>query len=135
MHAVFTYGSLMFAPVWSKVVSGHYASQAATLHGYRRLALHGEDYPAALPAAQHSIQGLLYLAVTDADLMRLDAFEGEYYQRITAPVVLEHGAIHHAFCYLLKADYAYLSTGSDWDVQAFATAGMQRFLTDYAGFA
>lgn len=48
---LFTYGSLMFENVWRRVVSGRYRSTPATLHGYRRQRVRGEDYPAleALP--------------------------------------------------------------------------------------
>ena len=58
--SIFTYGSLMFAPVWQRIVSGHYASCPAILTDYQRLAVKNEEYPVAIPAMGHHIEGVLY---------------------------------------------------------------------------
>ena len=40
---VFTYGSLMYEAVWTRVVRGQYASVRARLAGFRRLAIRDES--------------------------------------------------------------------------------------------
>ena len=45
MSHVFTYGSLMFDRVWSRVVCGTYPAAAATLSGFRRQRVLDQDYP------------------------------------------------------------------------------------------
>lgn len=83
MSAVFTYGSLMFEPVWSMVVStpGR-APMPATINGYQRFCVRGETYPAIVAVADGQVSGMLYVDVTDEQLATLDAFEGSDYQRI-----------------------------------------------------
>ena len=89
---VFTYGSLMFPAVWTRVVSASYRSVAATLPGFRRQRVRGEDYPALERVAKEdrraTVDGILYLDVSPGDLALLDAFEGEDYRRIEATVAV-----------------------------------------------
>src|SRR5271155_1290355 len=54
---LFTYGSLMFAEVWSRVVHGIYRQMPARA------------------------EGVVYFDVSPADVASLDVFEGEQYQR------------------------------------------------------
>ena len=132
---VFTYGSLMFAPVWQRVVNGHYQSLPAKLTGYERLAVKGEDYPVALPAPDQQIEGVLYQGVNDADLQLLDEFEGEYYERILVTVIGEHGQAYPAHVYILRPTFLHIAENKAWDVAQFATGGgLEAFLQRYQGF-
>lgn len=135
MHNIFTYGSLMFDRVWARVVKGHYATTPATLHGYQRLAVKGEDYPVAIPAAPaSSISGILYLGINAADLARLDAFEGDYYLRLPTPVIMASGQTRLAETYILKPSYRHIAETFTWDVDKFRTSGIERFIARYQGF-
>lgn len=134
-HNIFTYGSLMFDRVWSRIVSGHYTALPATLHGYQRLAVKGEEYPVAIPASPAaSIAGILYHDVNAADLARLDDFEGEYYARLPTPVTIVSGDTVAAETYILKPAYHGIAEAFEWDVERFRTSGIGRFIARYQGF-
>ena len=129
---VFTYGSLMFAPVWQRVVRGTYRSAAATLPQHRRFALADDTYPGMVPEPDAEVAGVVYFDVAPADLQALDHFEGEEYRRISAPVRLvppNAGALPitvMAETYLFEAVHR-LSV-LPWEPDAFA---LQRFLDSY----
>ncbi len=125
MH-VFTYGSLMFDPVWCRVVAGRYAAVAARADGVRRHAVRGETYPGAVLAAGASIEGRLYLDVDDADLARLDDFEGPDYRRIVVPTQSTDGTVREAGLYLYLPTDRLLS--DDWDVAWFEREGIVAFM-------
>ncbi|MFT3801235.1 MAG: gamma-glutamylcyclotransferase family protein [Burkholderiaceae bacterium] len=133
-RAVFTYGSLMFPSVWTAVVRGRYPSRRAWLHGFRRYAVRGEAYPAAVRDPDARIAGRLYLDVDADDLARLDAFEGAEYERITVPVqrIGEGGqadATVDAELYLfLPADRI---DRRDWDPVWFESEGLTAFSRQY----
>jgi gamma-glutamylcyclotransferase (GGCT)/AIG2-like uncharacterized protein YtfP len=132
---IFTYGSLMFAPVWQRVVSGTYTSSTATLHDYQRLAVKGEEYPVALAATGHSIDGVLYYAVHAQDVAHLDAFEGDYYTRIAVQVITNDGEAITAQVYVLKAEFGHIAAAQAWDVTQFAQGGgLENFMARYQGF-
>ncbi len=136
MQNIFTYGSLMFNPVWSRVVNGYYQSLTATLHGYQRLAVKGEEYPVALPASpEHSIPGVLYLGVNPQDVAKLDDFEGEYYIRLNTPVTAGTGELLNADTYILRPQYKHIAAPTEWDAEHFRTIGIKTFMTRYSGFA
>ena len=80
-HHIFTYGSLMFAEVWQRVVRGSYRSAPATIVDHARYALRGETYPGMIAEAGGTVLGVLYFAVDAQDLALLDAFEGTEYRR------------------------------------------------------
>ena len=125
-HNVFTYGSLMFAPVWSRVVAGAYRQVPARLDGFDRFAVVGELYPGAVPAAGGRLDGMLYLAVDDADVARLDDFEGAEYRRDSVTVVAADGSTHTAETYVyLPVDRL---APAAWVPDAFA---LDRFLATY----
>ncbi|NEX63268.1 gamma-glutamylcyclotransferase family protein [Noviherbaspirillum galbum] len=85
MH-VFTYGSLMFSPVWERVVRGSYEAEPAVLSGHVRHAILGETYPGMIASPGSEVAGMLYRGVSDADVAALDAFEGVEYRRVAVQV-------------------------------------------------
>lgn len=92
-HSAFFYGTLMAPQVLHRVCHGSmdptnpiYAThnlrtQPAVLHGHRRHRVKGADYPAVLPHPVSTVRGTYVTGLTDADLWRLDIFEGDEYRR------------------------------------------------------
>lgn len=125
-HHVFTYGSLMFADVWQRVVRGQYRSVPVTLDGYARFAVRDETYPGIVERAGARVNGVLYFDVDATDLAALDYFEGQDYRRMTVPVVAQNGGSLDAETYLYLAVQKLLD--QPWEPEAFQ---MQRFLQTY----
>ncbi len=123
MTAVFTYGSLMFPKVWSRVVTGRYRSIEGTLRDHARHAVRDQDYPGMIAAAGALTKGLVYLDVTDDDLDRLDRFEGDEYRRTVVTVACADGVEHRCGAYLYLPVDRLLA--APWEPEAFA---MDRFL-------
>lgn len=73
---IFTYGSLMFAEVWQRVVAGDYRAVAADLMHHARYAVRGETYPGLVPQAGARVAGIVYLDVTDKTWRRSTALKG-----------------------------------------------------------
>lgn len=53
----------------------------AMLRDFQRHRVRHADYPAIIPDAGSEVRGTLVTGLTDADLWRLDIFEGDEYQR------------------------------------------------------
>ena len=123
---VFTYGSLTFDAVWSRVVVGRYRATPATLDDHARFAIRDESYPGMIATVGSRVVGVLHLDVDDGDLDRLDRFEGDDYLRTTVEVTGADGATWNAQTYLYLLPQRLLPT--TWEPDAFA---MQRFLDTY----
>lgn len=123
---VFTYGSLMFAPVWQRVVRGHYRFERARLDGFARFAITGETYPGMVVQPGASVAGILYFDVDQPDIAALDAFEGEDYRRDTVRVARDaNGEVEaQTYIYLLPHKLSSLS----WQPESFE---MERFIGTY----
>ena len=132
MFHVFTYGSLMFDTVWSRVVAGSYDRSEAILQGYERKGLLGEVYPVIVPSSVLSqVQGIVYHDVSLSDLTRLDLFEGEYYFRKTEQVVTEKMEIIPTEIYVLREEYYALISPREWDPVQFSTTGIHYFINKH----
>jgi gamma-glutamylcyclotransferase (GGCT)/AIG2-like uncharacterized protein YtfP len=136
---LFTYGSLMYSPVWEKIVrdSGAetYANQLGRIDGYSRHAVMGETYPGVIPAPGGSVRGRVYFNLSSADLARLDNFEGPDYERIEVSVVLDAGKTGQAESVVQAGLYLYRHqdrlTPQDWSTDWFEREGMAKFLATY----
>lgn len=134
MIHIFTYGSLMFEPVWSAVVQGRYQSSPATLPGFVRRCVRNEHYPVIYPdSAAVDIDGVVYLDVAVDDLERLDRFEGEYYTRKPLQIRTETHGFLGVEGYILKDEYRHIATDEPWDPEAFRQTGISAFLARYQG--
>ena len=135
MTNIFTYGTLMFEEIWSQVVTEEYRRFPAILDGYDRKMARDEEYPVLYPHTPSSqVEGFVYLDVSDADLEKLDYFEGDYYFRKSEDVlVLESGKMPAAV-YVLKEEYYSIISNKNWDPDYFKTQGIDLFKNKYDGF-
>ena len=127
---VFTYGSLMFPVVWNHVVLGHYRSSEASIHGFRRLRIRGEHYPALIinPNAG-SLTGRVYFDVSASDIARLDHFETSDYARVSIAVTIAGKALAADAYLALKPETL---EQMEWSPETFELEGIASFLATYA---
>lgn len=131
MTTLFTYGSLMFDDVWSRVVRGHYTKSAAILRGYALHRLRNETFPAIIHAGSNArVSGWLYSGIDDIDLARLDAFEGDYYRRERIAVLCD-GKNLPALTYILRDEFIGLLDGHEWNAADFERDHLDTFIKDY----
>ncbi|MEZ7934944.1 MAG: gamma-glutamylcyclotransferase [Sulfurospirillum sp.] len=133
MTHLFTYGSLMFEDVWNRLVRGNYLSQKATLMGYARRSVKNDEYPVIFQANE-LVEGVVYYDITEEDMITLDAFEGEYYERKEVELLVKNEPVN-AYVYVLKEHYFDIIDPKPWSEAHFATEGIKRFLANYKGFA
>ena len=90
----FFYGTLMDAEIRVLVLGRHDGAkpvEPATLPGFRRLTMRGRTYPVIVADRSSSVEGCLVRGLDRAAATRLDAFEGDEYDRIRCAVVLADG--------------------------------------------
>jgi gamma-glutamylcyclotransferase (GGCT)/AIG2-like uncharacterized protein YtfP len=126
---LFTYGSLMYPQVWTRVMNRAHPSRPATIQGYARHGLAGEVYPALLESPGSSVQGVLYSGLAEAELERLDRFEGEDYRRMSVRVLLDGDGEEETFVYVYTRPEK--TSPELWDPVRFETEGMEHFLNTY----
>jgi gamma-glutamylcyclotransferase (GGCT)/AIG2-like uncharacterized protein YtfP len=92
-RSAFFYGTLMAPQVLHRVCHGSMApdnpiyanhkleTYPAILHNFRRHRVKYADYPAILPTEGSTVRGTYVTGLTDADIWRLDIFEGSEYKR------------------------------------------------------
>ncbi|MEO7255964.1 MAG: gamma-glutamylcyclotransferase family protein [Casimicrobium sp.] len=127
---VFTYGSLMFPVVWDRVVKGRYRSSEATVHGFQRLRIRNEHYPALIINANASaLTGRVYYGVSAEDIVRLDHFETGDYARVSIAVTVAGKAIAADAYLTLKPESL---DHEEWSPDIFEKDGLDAFLATYA---
>lgn len=126
---VFTYGSLMYDDVWQRVVSGRYEKKRAALYGYVRKSIDGEVYP-ALIKGEGITEGEIYLSVSSEDILKLDCFEGEMYERVLGQVISDGGVTFSCFFYVFRKEYSDLLRDAEWRCEDFERNGIRSMLRD-----
>jgi gamma-glutamylcyclotransferase (GGCT)/AIG2-like uncharacterized protein YtfP len=130
----FAYGSLMCADIMARVAGGAPMGEPASLSGYVRHPVHGEEYPGIVPAPRGAVSGILYRDLPASAWVRLDAFEGDRYVRRQVSVTMADGRVETAWAYVFKPEHAHLLEAGEWDFGAFLRQGKARFEALYLGF-
>lgn len=129
-HHLFAYGTLMCTDIMCMVARSVCASRSAVVLGYRRRRLQGECYPAIVPCGGDSVEGVVYADVPEAAWERLDAFEGELYQRVRVNAASLDGQRVAAFAYVLKPQFAHLLSDTPWSLEQFIRDGKESFAAE-----
>lgn len=97
-YTAFFYGTLMASEVFFTVcfrmanppqaLKSEYTFRPAILHGYCRRRVKDADYPGIVPDAEHTVRGTYVTGLTEANLVKLDFFEGSEYDRLPVKVKL-----------------------------------------------
>lgn len=130
----FTYGSLMCDEIMSMVCGRPCRGEPALLAGHQRQPIRGEDYPGMVVRDGSQVQGQLYRTLDAAAFARLDAFEGEQYERVRCEVTLPDGTDISAWTFLFRPSHQHLLLPGEWDFDIFLRHGRQRFIARYKGF-
>jgi len=131
---IFTYGTLMIPGVMYAVTAREFRFKNAILRGYVRFTVKGEFYPGILPVTDAVTEGIIYFDVDELSLARLDAFEGELYQRTPVPVEPEKDEILNAETYVIKPEYRGYLSSKEWNVKEFNQKHLGAFLETYQSF-
>lgn len=130
----FTYGSLMCEDIMGAVCAARAPFVAATLDGFRRSPVTGEEYPGMVPAPGEQVEGVLYLDLPESAWPRLDHFEGIEYSREQVSVRTADGRSLAAWTYVFKPEFASRLGPGEWDFQRFLATGKARFTAQFMGF-
>ncbi|KAM4056290.1 gamma-glutamyl cyclotransferase, AIG2-like domain-containing protein [Hirsutella rhossiliensis] len=81
--------SVCYGDDWPpKAIRDLHTFTPAILNGYCRHRVQLADYPAVVPQEGHSVRGVYATGLTDANMQKLDYFEGDEYERVKATVQL-----------------------------------------------
>lgn len=132
---LYAYGTLMAPDIMQAVAGCRLQSVEATLEGYRRFGIRGEEYPGIIRVKGGRVEGVLYRDVPSEAMARLDLFEGEMYSRDA--VMVQPGDKDKplsAMVYVIKPEFTHLLTSEEWDFQNFLKHGKRLFEDGYGGF-
>lgn len=94
---------------------------------------YGEDYPAAI-LGNGSIEGIVRVGVSPADVAALDRFEGEEYDRVSCIAETLSLEKFDAWIYQFNNAYYHRLSDCEWNQTEFEKSGLSRFITSYTGF-
>jgi len=125
---LFTYGSLMFPDVWQRVAGEAFPTRTATLADFAAWRVRRETYPGLAPAPGTTTAGVLHLGVSAEAAVRLDAFEGPFYERTAVEVALPGGTRVPAFAYVVRPAHRHDLEARRWDAGEFQKLHLSHFL-------
>jgi len=116
------------------VTAREFRSKKAILRGYARFMVKGESYPGIIPVTDAVTEGIIYFDVDESSLERLDAFEGDLYQRTPIMAEIKGGEICNAEAYVIRSNFWNHLSSSEWNAKEFVQKYLKAFLETYSGF-
>ncbi len=95
---LFVYGSLRSARLRRQLLGREIPTVPARLVGFAKVKISGSPYPGLVYSPSSQTEGELLLQLTHSELLCLDCYEGEEYQRIEV-LVEAQGKTRYAFVY------------------------------------
>jgi gamma-glutamylcyclotransferase (GGCT)/AIG2-like uncharacterized protein YtfP len=132
---LFTYGSLMIPSVMHAVAGHKFRAEGACLRDYARFKVKRESYPGIIYQKGALTNGVVYLGVDAHSLKRLDAFEGDLYERVSVRVKTGQGGSLKAETYVIKRQCSSLLSSEPWDLEEFEKNHLKEFMAGYKGFS
>lgn len=127
-RSLFAYGTLMFPPVLRAVTGLARETCPAVLDGYARYAVRGQPWPALVAEDGASTEGCLVTGIPAQAWRLLDAFEGDFYARITVEVRRAGGTTCTAETYLARAAARTWLSPRPWSPAEFRRRHLARYL-------
>ncbi len=128
IQALFCYGTLQSPMVMKAVTGSAFEGKEAILHGFARYRIDKTDYPAIISEEGAKVNGKMYWDLDDEAIEKLDAFEGEKYDRVPVLVTMTGGEKVNAWAYVIKGEYSKLLSDDPWDFDRFLQNGLERFI-------
>lgn len=127
-RALFCYGTLQ-SPLVMKAVTGQaYEGKEATLINWARFRVRDSEYPGITRQEEAVVSGKLYWGLDEKAMEKLDAFEGDKYERVIVEVTLADGASEEAYTYAIRSDCRKLLSNDPWDFDRFIQNGLEKFI-------
>ncbi len=127
MLPLFVYGTLMWPDVLKTVIGRLPHMEDAVIEGYRRLKIKGVIYPALIRAPSYSVNGKLIRGLKYEELILIDSFEGNEYERKKVIVKTPDGK-EEAYVYVFKDVYRDLLVDEDWESSEISDEVIRNFL-------
>lgn len=124
---LFAYGTLEVPAVLAKVTGSEHVAQAAVLSGYARYLLARYPYPAMIAAPASTVLGSVFLDLDAAAFARLDAYEGDLYERCELSVRVGDAMVR-AQSYVLRGEFHQLLSEAPWDRHEFERRHLASYL-------
>lgn len=129
---LFVYGTLMVPRIFAAVCGTVRPQVPAELADHARYRVRGAVYPGLIPQAGARTAGRLVSGIDAALWQRLDAFEGEFYERCAVEVRLPDGRACAAATYLVATAGRAALTRQRWSLAAFERRHLESYLARWA---
>ncbi len=128
MH-LFTYGTLVFPEVWQRIAVREATAERATLWGFAIYRVKNAVFPGIVRTGEEDcVAGVLYRDLDEDTLFELDAYESDFYERLTVSVVTEEGESVECQAYHVPDSRRDMLTDEPWDAQWFAEHKLANYL-------
>lgn len=114
-----------------KAIQALHTFTPAVLKDHSRHRVRSEDYPGVIPQEGHSVKGIFATGLTDANMLKLDEFEGPEYskKKVTIKTLstvdgkeVEGGSVETSVYIFLHPDYLDMR---EWDFEQFKREKMK----------
>ena len=125
---LFVSGPLMFRDVVKAVAGKTFPAKGGRLNGFAQFAVKDEGQSAMILFPDRVVEGVVYFDVDDESLARVDAFQGNRFEREEVSVETEEGGWLEAGAYCLKLRRRKILSVDEWDEDDYRDNHLKKVL-------
>ena len=130
-NRLFCYGTLQIPEVIQTVTGRVYLGVTARLLDFAIYRVKNARYPGIVYSPDKETTGILYSGVTEEELIILDLFEGDLYERICLDVIGPKRKIQKAWVYVVPETKKEKLTNEPWHLKAFLEKDFEAFMRNF----
>lgn len=129
MLPIFTYGTLMYQPLWLKIAEHQRLPIPAVTKGFARCSIENSLSCSLVAAAGGHVAGMLYGGLSESEIVRLDEYTASLFERVQLQVVTPNETIV-AYSYVIKPEFESRILPKTWNQRRFEHFGLLRLLAN-----
>lgn len=132
MKNLFAYGTLLVPEIWRAVVGKEFPSEPAILPGYEIRRVVNQVFPGISPSQNPDSQviGRVFLQLDSKSLKRLDAYEGDLYQRTVVSLNRISDGPLNSDVFVIPNHHHHLLSTDSWNIDWFLNGPFSDYLTN-----
>ncbi len=113
-YTLFVYGTLMWPQVLRTLTGSSWVTEDAVLIGFKRCRIKGAVYPGIKKDSTSSVKGKVVRGLGEKEILILDQFEGDAYERIRVQVKTGSNKEEEVFTYIIREAYKHILSDQEW---------------------
>lgn len=131
---LFVYGTLIDPEIYQLVTGKKRSSIPTRMKGFKVLRVRNQVFPGMISSPDSSATGALYQGLSELELLKLDHYEDDFYERKLIQCEINTDETVLAWAYIIPKEFHSVLSTSDWHYSDFLKKDRDGFISDLRSY-